>query len=379
VRNAVRHPALALLVGLSLLLAACGGGTSGGQGGSGGVAGQTQVGGSNQPVFKPQCQAPGGKTYKVALVVAQGGLGDQSYNDLAYSGFTKAQSDFPVQGRVIQSNDIVSQGRSILQQAGQQGFDLVIDLEFSTGDALKEVAPAYPNTKWMIVNLPSNAPNVTGYLFDEQDGSFLAGAMATLVAENPRIKGIRGDRMIGAIGGIKSTGIDKFLVGYIQGAHQIDPKMQVLTAYANNFGDPATGKQLADSQFSQGADIVYQVAGGTGAGVIQAAQQAGRYAVGVDTDQDSLAPGHVLTSMVKRTDFAVYDAIDRMVCGTLKGGDSVTLGLKQGGVGLSPMKFTKNLVPDADVKKVDDLRQQIQDGKIKVWNVITQGYPPFYK
>src|SRR5205814_3416048 len=122
----------------------------------------------------------------------------------------------------------------------------------------------------------------------------------------------------------------------------------------------------------------YQVAGGTGTGVIQAAQSANKYAIGVDSDQDAIAPGHVLTSMIKRTDFAVYDSIDRLVCGTLKGGETVTLGLKEGAVGLSPMKYTKDKIPAADLEKVDQLRQQIIDGKIKVWNVITQGYPSFF-
>jgi basic membrane protein A len=332
-----------------------------------------------EPVFKPACTPPSDKTFKVALIIAQGGLGDQSYNDLAYSGFQLAQKDFPIVGRVIQSADIVSQGQAILTQAGQAGFDLVIDLEFSTADALKAIGPTFPNTQWMIVNLPSSGPNITGYLFNEQDGSYLAGALAAMVTSDTSIPGINADKVIGAIGGIKSTGIDKFLVGYIQGAHDIDPAVNVLTNYSNAFGDPAKGKELADAMFGQGADIVYQVAGGTGTGIIQAAQAANHYAIGVDTDQDALAPGHVLTSMIKRTDFAVYDSINRLVCGRLKGGDTVTLGLKEGAVGLSPMKFTRNLIPQAYLDKVAQLRQSIIDGTIKVWNVIDQGYPTWFK
>jgi basic membrane protein A len=281
-------------------------------------------------------------------------------------------------GHVIQSPNIVSQGRSILQSAGQAGFDLVIDLEFSTLDALKAVAPTFPKAHWMVVNSPSNASNVTGYLFNEQDGSFLAGALAALVTRDPKIPGINAKKIIGVIGGVKSTGIDKFIVGYIQGAHYIDKSVKVLHSYANNFGDPAKGKELADSMFAQGADIVYQVAGGTGVGIIQAARQTRHYAIGVDSDQDFLAPGHVLTSMVKRTDFAVYDSIDRLVCGKLRGGATVTLGLKQGGVGLSPMKFTRRLIPAAFLRRVSVLRTRILGGKIHVWNVITQGYPSWF-
>ena len=178
----------------------------------------------------------------------------------------------------------------------------------------------------MIVNLPSSGPNITGYLFNEQDGSYLAGALAAMVTADASVPGINPEKVIGAIGGVQSTGIDKFIVGFLQGARDIDPEVQVLVNYSNGFGDPARGKELADAMFGQGADIVYQIAGGTGAGIIQAAEQAGHYAIGVDTDQDGLAPGAVLTSMIKRTDYAVYDAINRLVCGQLAGGETVTLG-----------------------------------------------------
>jgi basic membrane protein A len=334
---------------------------------------------SSGPTFQPACTPDPAKSYKVALVVAQGGLGDQSYNDLAYAGFQKAQQDFPIVGRAIQSQDIVSQGRAILQQAGQSGFDLVIDLEFSSADALQALAPTFPNTQWMIVNLPSNGPNVTGYLFNEQDGSFLAGALAAIATTDTSIPGINPDKVIGVIGGTKSPGIDKFLVGYIQGAHTVDPEVKVLTAYSDSFGDPAKGKQLTDSMFSQGADIVYQVAGGTGTGVIQSAEQNGHFAIGVDTDQDALSPGHVLTSMIKRTDFAVYDSIDRLVCGTLSGGQTITLGLQEGAVGLSPMRFTRNLLSDGELAQVDRFRQDILAGNLKVWNVIDQSNPDWFQ
>jgi basic membrane protein A len=331
-----------------------------------------------EPVFAPACEAPTDRSFKVAMVIAQGGLGDQSYNDLADAGLKKAEADFPIEAQRIQSPDIVAQGQAVLQQAGQAGFDLVIDLEFSTADALAAVGPTFPDTQWMIVNLPSSGPNITGYLFNEQDGSYLAGALAAMVTADASIPGINAEKVIGAIGGVQSTGIDKFIVGYIQGAHDVDPDVQVLVNYSNGFGDPARGKELADAMFGQNADIVYQIAGGTGTGIIQAAEQAKHYAIGVDTDQDGLAPGAVLTSMLKRTDYAVYDAINRLVCGKLAGGETVTLGLAEGAVGLSPMTYTRDLIPAADLERVAELRQQIIDGQITVWNVIDQGYPDFY-
>jgi len=230
----------------------------------------------------------------------------------------------------------------------------------------------------MTPNFTSLAANDTGYLFNEQDGSYLAGALAAQVTQDSKVPGITPSKVIGVIGGVKAVGIDKFLVGYAQGARDIDPSMKVLVNYSNGFGDPAKGKQLADAMFSQGANVVYQVAGGTGTGVIQAAQSANKYAIGVDSDQDAIAPGHVLTSMIKRTDFAVYDSINRLACGKLKGGETINLGLKEGAVGLSQMKFTRNAIPSKYLDKVADLQQKIIDGKIKVWNTITQGTPSWF-
>jgi len=319
-------------------------------------------------------------TSRVALIIAQGGLGDQAYNDLGYAGLKRAARDFSsVNARPIQSPDIVSQGASVLRAAGTAGFNEVIDLEYSTADALTKVAPQFPRTQYAIVNTVVKGANVTSVLFDEQDGSYLAGALAALVSKNATIPGIRGRKTIGVIGGTKSAGIDKFIVGYIQGAHAIDSSVKVLTAYSDSFGDPAKGKALATTMFGQGADIIYQVAGGTGVGVIQAARDSGHYAIGVDSDQDFLAKGHVLTSMVKHTDVAVYDLVKMQVTGTMRGGRTLYFGLTNGGIDLSPMTYTRKLIPAAYMARVATLKSQIASGKIKVWNVITQGYPSWYK
>lgn len=316
----------------------------------------------------------------VALIIAQGGLGDQSYNDLADKGFKKALKETGLKGREVESKDVVAQAENILRTAaGSGGFGLVVDLEYSHGDALKAVAKDYPNTGFVILNQVQPGTNVASVLFKEQEGSYLAGALAALVADNPKIKGVGPKPIIGVIGGIKSAGIDKFLAGYIQGAHDVDPKVEVKVAYSNNFGDPAIGHQMAKAMFDQGASIVYQVAGGTGIGVIQAAKETGHYAIGVDTDQDGMAPGNVLTSMVKRTDLAVETVIKDYAAKKFPGGQTVTLGLKENGVGLSPMTYTKSLVPPADLKKVDDLKKKILSGEIKVWDVTEQGYPDWFK
>lgn len=302
---------------------------------------------------------------KVALIIAQGGLGDLSYNDLAYSGLQKAARDFAgkIQVRVVQSSDIVTQGESVLRAAAKAGFDLVITLEYSNAGPLARVAPDYPRTKFAILNIVVDQPNVTSVMFGEQEGSFLAGALAGLVTRDTSIPGINSDNVIGVIGGTKSLGIDKFIVGYVEGARYVNPDIKVLVDYSQTFGDPAVGKRLATAMFEKGADIVYQVAGGTGLGIIKAAKETGHYAIGVDTDQDYLAPGHVLTSMIKRSDIAVYTLIKRAIAGSLTGG-VITLGLKEGGVGISPMRYTKTLIPTKILDQVNQIKQDILAGKI---------------
>ena len=316
---------------------------------------------------------------RAALVIAQGGLGDGSYNDLADKGFKKGLSESGVSGRPIESNDVVAQAKPILDRATQSGFGLVIDLEFSHLETLQKVAAANPDTQYAFLNAVAKGDNVTSVVFSEQQSSYLAGLLAALMTTQKGNDKINPDKVIGVIGGAKSTGIDKFLVGFIQGAKDGDPSVKVLTSYANDFGDPSKGKQIADSMYDRGADIVYSVAGGTGAGVIEAAKERGRYAIGVDDDQDGQAPGYVLTSALKRTDMGVEQVVKDFGDGSLAGGKTVTLGLEDGGVDLSPMKYTKQDVPKDVQDRVAKARQDIIDGKIKVWNVIDQGYPDFYK
>jgi basic membrane protein A and related proteins len=315
----------------------------------------------------------------VALIIAQGGLGDQSYNDLAYSGFKKTLAENKLEGKAVESKDVVAQAADILRRASDAGFGLMVDLEYSHGDALAAVAKDYADADYVILNQVKPGANVASVLFQEQEGSYLAGALATLVAKDTSIKGMSGKPVIGVIGGTKSVGIDKFIVGYIEGARAIDPNVEVKVAYSNNFGDPAIGLQMAKAMFDGGANVVYQVAGGTGLGVIQAAKEAGKFAVGVDTDQDGVAPGAVLTSMIKRTDVAVETVMKDYAEHKFPGGKTVILGLAQDGVGLSPMKYTKDKIPAATLAKVDELKKKILSGDIKVWNAVDQGYPDFFK
>ena len=320
----------------------------------------------------------GGGGGSAALIIAQGGLGDESYNDLAYKGFQQGLADNGMEGSPIESDDVVGQGEQVLRRAGDAGVGVVIDLEYSHAEILPKVAADYPDTKWVLVNAEAAGDNVASVLFQEQEGSYLAGALAAMQTVNTSDPKINADKTIGFIGGAQSAGIDKFAVGYIQGAHDVDPDVKVLTAYSNDFGDPTKGQQLAQSMYEQGADIVYAVAGGTGTGVIQAAKDANHYAIGVDTDQDGIAPGNVLTSMLKHTDVAMETVLKDFSDGSFPGGQTLQLGLKEDGVGLSDFQYTKDAIGQTTIDKIADLKQQIIDGKITVWNVVDQGYPDFY-
>jgi len=276
---------------------------------------------------------------KVAMIIAQGGLGDKSYNDSAYAGLTKAAVDFDVTVKAIESKDVVTEGEKLLRNAARAGFDLVITLEYSHFEVLERVAKDFPNTTFAILNIAVPGDNVVSVIFKEHEGSFLVGALAAMVTSNTSIPNVNPEKIIGVIGGTKSAGIDKFLVGYKEGAHYM------------------------------GADIVYQVAGGTGLGVIQAAKDMGRYAIGVDSDQDSLAPGNVLCSMMKRVDIAIYDLIKKLVEGTLKGGETLYYGLKEGGIQVSPMVFTRHVIPREYIARMDEIMEKIICGEIVVTDI----------
>lgn len=312
-----------------------------------------------------------GEDFRVALIIAQGGLGDRSYNDSAFAGLTLAAAELGVDVTALESDDPVGEAEQLLRTAAEAGFDLVITLEFSHFEPLARIAPDYPDTLFGIVNIVVDQPNVVSVMFDEHTGSYLAGQLAGLVTTDESLEQVNPEAVIGTIGGVQSSGIDVFMYGFLQGACSVNPDVQVLMAYSNNFGDPALGREMALAMQEQGADVVFPVAGGTGAGVIDAAAEENFFAIGVDSDQDYLAPGNVLTSMLKRVDVAVYDLIEQLVNGELQGGTVQQYGLDEGGVGISEMTYTRHIIPRDYMEQVMESQEAIINGDLEVVDVRT--------
>jgi Uncharacterized ABC-type transport system, periplasmic component/surface lipoprotein len=325
-----------------------------------------------------QASCPAGLNCKVALIISDAGLGDKGFNDLGNAGLKSAVSQYGVTGAPVQDPQIDTHCTQDLTSAAQGGYGLIINLNYGCQSALEQVAQQFPKVMFVMVDNVAKGANVTSEMFDVQDSSFLAGVAAAMLNLDGNAKQAKGKHVLGAIGGVKSPGIDQFLVGYQQGAQYIDKKEKILVAYANSFADPSKGAALTNSMFAQGATVVYQVAGVTGLGGIKAAKQKNLFAIGVDSNQDYLAPGHVLTSSLKRTNTAVLTAVANDVQGKLKGNTTLNFGLANNGVGISPMQYTKKLLPAADLKRLALITRQIESGKIKVWNVPTQGYPPWF-
>lgn len=301
------------------------------------------------------------------MITSGGGLGDRSYNDSAYEGLQRIESELGMEIKVVEPAD-VSEGEKYLTELAKAGYDLVATLEYGHADVLNTVAPQFPDTRFVSFNIVVDQPNVTSVIFKEHQGSFLAGALAALVTTDASIDKTNDKKIISAIGGVQSPGIDKFIVGFEEGAQYIDPEIKVLKGYSNSFGDPAKGKELALVQIDQGSDVIYQIAGGTGEGIFEAVKDKNVFAIGVDSDQDYIVPGNILTSMMKRLDMAMVMLAEKLKDGTIKDNNVIELGLDEG-TELSPMEHTKDMLKPEYLEQLHDISKKIISGEINVSDV----------
>ena len=312
---------------------------------------------------------PASSAAKVGIVFDLGGRGDKSFNDGAYLGGERAQRELGAHVRFIEPGD-GSDREAGLRLLAAEGMDLVVGVGFIFSDDLTQLANEYPNTHFAGVDYSVGVdkagnpipppPNLAALKFREEEGSFLVGALAALVSKTKKV---------GFVGGMNFPLIHKFEAGYRAGVKHVCQQCTIVSQYAGvtpeAFRNPGRGKELALSQYEQGIDIIYHAAGSTGLGVFEAARQTGKLAIGVDADQYQEAPGYILTSMVKRVDVAVYEATRWVKARRFEGG-IYQLGLKESGVGYVYDEHNRALIPDDAHARVEQLKEEIIAGRIKV-------------
>jgi len=308
--------------------------------------------------------ASSAESLKVGLVLDKGGKDDKSFNTAAYQGALQAEKDFKIDLKYVEATD--NNALENLHRAfGRKNYDLVFGIGFSQTEAIKKVAAQFPKVKFVLVDGEVSAPNVRSLLFADHEGSFLVGAAAALKAKNGKV---------GFIGGMDIPLIRRFELGYSAGAKHINPKIQVVSNFIGVTGEawnnPAKAKELALSQFSQGVDVSFVAAGASNAGVFDAAEEKKKLAIGVDSNQNWMKPGSILTSMLKRVDTAVYKTIEETKNGKFTAG-IIYYGLKDKGVDYALDQYNDKLLTPEQIKKLDALKADIISGKIKV--------PDFYK
>jgi basic membrane protein A len=306
---------------------------------------------------------------KPAVVYDLGGRFDRSFNQAAYTGAEKYKEDTGTEYRDFEiQND--SQREQAMRNFARRGMDPIVAIGFSQASALEKVAKEFPDTKFTIVDMVVDLPNVQSVVFKEHEGSFLVGVLAAMASDTGKV---------GFVGGMDIPLIRKFACGYAQGVKHANSDAEVFQNMTGTTGaawnDPVKGGELAKSQFDRGADVVYHAAGGTGVGVLQAAADAGKLGIGVDSNQNGLHPGSVLTSMLKRVDVAVYEAFDAAATDTWEPGLTI-LGLAEGGVDWALDEHNESLITDDMKAAVAEAKEAIISGSLEVHDYMSDSACP---
>jgi basic membrane protein A and related proteins len=316
---------------------------------------------------------------KVGIVFDIGGKNDRSFNAAAWEGVKRAEKDLPICLYDVEPGNPTSI-EPAMRAFAEKNFDLIVGVGFAQGPIMAKVADDYPNIKFAIIDgvifeKDGKTPkkNVASLVFREHEGSYLVGMIAASKSKSG---------VLGFIGGMDIPLIHKFETGYAEGAKSINPNIKVVDNYVgvtdSAWNNPGKGKELALSQIGQGADVIFTAAGNSGLGAFDAVEQYGKtngeankFVIGVDSNQNGVKPGFVLTSMVKRVDNAVYDVVKEVLSGKFEGGFHV-FGLDKDGVAFSMDDNNKGLIPDDVLKKVDIAKTKIVNGEIKVTDAMAK-------
>lgn len=296
---------------------------------------------------------------KVGIVFDKGGKDDKSFNASAYKGVMEAKDKLKIQLKYVEAADD-NAFEPMLRAFASKKFDLVIGVGFAQAEAIKKIATEFPKVNFAIVDAKVDAPNVRSLLFAEHEGSFLVGAIAALTSKTGTV---------GFIGGMDVPLIRRFATGFEAGARHVNPKAKVVTNFVGvtpeAWNNPPKAKELALAQYNGGADVIFGAAGASGAGLFDAAEEKKKFAIGVDSNQNWIKPGLVLTSMLKRVDVAVYKTVDDAVNGKFTGGNA-EFGFANQGVDYA-IDDNNAKILTAEVKlKADGIKADILSGKIKV-------------
>lgn len=294
---------------------------------------------------------------RVGMVTDVGGVNDQSFNQSAWEGLQKAKKELGIKASYQESKQDADYPTN-LETLLDAKNDLIWGIGFKMADAILYQAKMNPNQKYGIIDYSygdKTPKNVVGVMFKAEEPSFLAGYVAAKMSKTG---------VIGFVGGMSVPIIHSFQYGFKAGAKHANPKITILEQYAESFTDAAKGKAIANQMYAKKADVVFHAAGAVGDGVIEASKEQNKMAVGVDRDQNYLAPKNVITSSMKRVDNAIFNVVKDLKANKFLGGTTIEYGLKDGGVALAPT--TAKLVPANIMKEVDGLQKQIIAGKIKV-------------
>ncbi len=307
---------------------------------------------------------------KVALVLGVGGLGDQGYNDLVYAGAKKAETELGVKFDYSEPKQISEFELILRDLASSKQYSVIIGVGFDQVDPLTKIAAEFPEQNFAIIDGTIDAPNVASYVSKEEEGSFLVGALAGLMAKNPSKYNLAaGKTKLGFIGAMEIPFLVKFYAGYMAGAKYVNPEAETMAGYVagnNPFGDTSTAKEIALSQNNKGAGIIYHAAGGSGLGMFQAAAEANFIAIGCNSNQNGIDPLHIVSSMLKRVDTAAFEIIKASaVDKNLAVGKTIVLGVKDDGVGYT-LENSKITVDPADVAIIESIKTKIKNGEFTV-------------
>ncbi|MGS4945020.1 BMP family lipoprotein [Meridianimarinicoccus sp. RP-17] len=315
--------------------------------------------------------AAGAALAEPGLIIDLGGKFDKSFNESAFTGAQRWMEDT---GGSYRESELASEAQreQSMRRMAESGANPVVVLGFANASTLEKVAPDYPDTNFTIVDMVVDAPNVQSVVFKEHEGSYLVGVLAAMASETGTVS---------FVGGMDVPLISKFACGYAQGVKAVKPDANVIVNMTGTtptaWNDPVRGAELTRSQISQGSDVVYAAAGGTGIGVLQAAADEGILSIGVDSNQNHLHPGQVLTSMVKRVDNAVYEAFEAGMNGTFEPGIKV-MGLDNNGVGWAQDEYNADLITESMKATVEETKERIIAGDIVVHDYTTDSSCPAY-